>query len=166
MQLKWEYHMFSSCPFHSLLKNVQDLWFWVKLKKLWRKTWGWSKIKFHNTSEKKNIYSMYSSVPPSLFSLIFIARTLIYTSNKCCTLLLYTMYTCSVSNYVLGVVPIMFRGLCQLCSGGCARLITDQYFRGLNNKNNKIHKSDLLPTSRLSTGTLEKHPEEGGLPKF
>ena len=61
----------------------------------------------------KNIYNMYSNVPPSLFSLIFIARTLIYTSNKCCTLLLYTMYTCSVSNYVPGVVPIMFWGLCQ-----------------------------------------------------
>ena len=26
--------MFSSCPFRSLLENVQDLWFWVKIEKV------------------------------------------------------------------------------------------------------------------------------------
>ena len=50
----WKYHIFSICPFRSLLENVQDLWFWVKIEKVMKENMGMTQNKTSQNIRKED----------------------------------------------------------------------------------------------------------------
>ena len=79
--------MFSSCPFHSLLENGQDLWFWVKIEKVMKVN-----VRMRQNKISQNIRKKDACLTPydSLLPVIGALKTLLGSKWSLCD----TKYSC------------------------------------------------------------------------